>query len=247
MEYRVEELAAAAGVRVDTIRFYQSKGLLAPPRRVKRVAVYNQEHLSLLRRIRRYKSQGLSLAVIKRLLRNGGRSHAEALLAAVAEESGERSLTRKQLAAVSGIPEPLLASLEAAGLLDALAVDGEVRYGEADLQMVSAGLHILQQGFPFGELLRLAIGHARQVGRTADHAVSLFDRYVRKAGKSVEADDVTDAFRRLLPAVITLVALHFQRTLLSRALKRLRAHGTAEAYEAAAAALQAGHLEVKWR
>jgi len=128
-----------------------------------------------------------------------------------------------------------------------VALDGEVRYGEADLQMVSAGLHILQQGFPFGELLRLAIGHARQVGRTADHAVSLFDRYVRKAGKSVGADDVTDAFRRLLPTVITLVALHFQRTLLSRALKRLRAHGTAEAYEAAAAALQAGHLEVKWR
>jgi DNA-binding transcriptional MerR regulator len=247
MEYRVEELAAAAGVRVDTVRFYQTKGLLPPPRRVKRAAVYTHDHLSVLRRIRRYQSQGLSLAVIKRLLRNGGRSRAEALLAAVADESGERSLTRAQLAALSGIPEPLLASLEAAELLDPVAVDGEARYGEADLQMVSAGLQILQQGFPFGELLRLSVSHAQQVGRTADHAVALFDRYVRKAGKTVGAQDVADAFRRLLPPVTTLVALHFQRTLLSRALERLREHGTPEAYEAAAAALQAGRLEVKWR
>ena len=100
---------------------------------------------------------------------------------------------------------------------------------------------------PFGELLRLSVSHSQQVGRTADHAVALFDRYVRKAGKTVGAQDVADAFRRLLPAVTTLVALHFQRTLLSRALERLREHGTPEAYEAAAAALQAGHLEVKWR
>ena len=247
MEYRVEELAAAAGVRVDTIRYYQAKGLLPSPRRVKRVAMYTPGHLSVLRRIRRYQSQGLSLAVIKRLLRNGGRSRAETLLAAVAQESGERALTRSQLAVLSGIPEPLLASLEAAALLDPVTVDGEVRYGEADLQMVTAGLQILQHGFPFGELLRLSVSHAQQVGRTADHAVALFDRYVRKAGKTVAARDVADAFRRLLPAVTTLVALHFQRTLLSRALKGLRAHGTPEAYEAAAAALQAGHLEVKWR
>ena len=253
MAYRVEELAAAAGVRVDTVRFYQTKGLLPLPRRVKRVAVYSREHLTLLRRIRRYQLQGLSLAVIKRLLWNGTPSRADTLLAAVVQESGERSLTRAQLAALSGVPEPLLASLEAAGLLDPASGDGEphggeARYGEADLQMMRAGLDILRQGFPVDELLRVSVDHARQIGRSADQAIGLFDRYIRKAGKSgVAADGVADVFRRLLPAVTTLVALHFQRTLLSRALQRLREHGDVEAYAAAAAVLQAGRLEVTWR
>jgi len=248
MAYHVEELAAAAGVRVDTIRFYQTKGLLPLPRRVKRVAVYSQEHLALLRRIRRYQEEGLSLAVIKRLLRNGTASRASALLAAVAQESGERSLTRTQLAAMSGLPEPLLASLEATGLLDSATSDGESRYGEADLQMVRAGLEILRQGIPVDELLRISVEHARHIGRSADNAIALFDRHIRKAGKAgVAVDEVADVFRQLLPAVTTLVALHFQRTLLNRAVQRLRQHGDSEAYAAAAAALQTGRLEVKWR
>lgn len=247
MTCRVEELAAAAGVRVDTVRFYQSKGLLPPPRRVRRAAVYSREHLSILQRIRRYQSQGLSLAVIKRLLSARSNSRGGALLAAVVEHSGERSLTRTQLAALSGVPEPLLASLEAARLLDPAVVGGEARYGEAELQMVRAGLEILQQGFPLDELLRVAGEHARRVRQTVDRAIALFDRHVRKTGKgATAAADVAEAFQRLLPSVTTLVALHFQRTLLNRALERLRQRGDRESLESAAAVLQSGHLEVKW-
>ncbi|HLW16141.1 MAG TPA: MerR family transcriptional regulator, partial [Actinomycetota bacterium] len=43
--YRVEQLAAACDVSVDTIRYYQSKGLLPPPKREGRVAIYDREHL----------------------------------------------------------------------------------------------------------------------------------------------------------------------------------------------------------
>jgi DNA-binding transcriptional MerR regulator len=249
MTYRVEELAATAGVRVDTIRFYQTKGLLPAPRRVQRAAVYSHEHVEILRRIRGYQSQGLSLAVIKRLLSGSrSRSRADALLAAVVEQSGARALTRAQLAGLSGVPEPLLASLEAAGLLEPVTVDGEARYGEADLQMVRAGLAILQEGFPLQELLRVAVQHARQTRQSVDNAIALFDRYVRKAGERAgAATDVADAFRNLLPAATTLVALHFQRTLLSRALERLRQRGDHAALEAAAAVLRHGHLEVQWR
>ena len=247
MTYRVEELAGAAGVRVATVRFYQSKGLLPPPRRVQRAAVYSREHLSILQRIRRYQSQGLSLAVIKRLLAARSHSRGDALLAAVVEHSGERSLTRTQLAALSGVPEPLLASLEAARLLDPAVVDGEARYGEAELQMVRAGLEILQQGFPLDELLRVAGEHAKQVRLSADHAIALFDRHVRKTGKgATAAADVAEAFRQLLPSVTMLVALHFQRTLLNRAVERLRQRGDRESLESAAAVLRSGHLEVKW-
>lgn len=52
MEYRVEALAAAAGIRVDTVRFYQSRGLLPKPGRRGRLAIYEADHLQRLRRIR---------------------------------------------------------------------------------------------------------------------------------------------------------------------------------------------------
>ena len=52
MEYRVEALAAAAGVSVDTIRFYQGRGILPPPRRAGRVVLYDDGHLERLREVK---------------------------------------------------------------------------------------------------------------------------------------------------------------------------------------------------
>ncbi len=254
MNYRVEELAAAAGVKVDTVRFYQSKGLLPAPRRVKRVAEYSGQHLDRLRQIRRYQERGLSLAVIKRVL-DGKQpvaaargSKAETLRTLVSKERGERSLTRAQLSEQTGVPEALIAAVETAGLLQPSTVATKARYGDADVQILRAGLEIMRHGFPLDELLRLATSHAKGVEKVCASAVDLFDRYVRKAGEAgVSSEEVAETFRRLLPAVTTLVALHFQRTLLSRALARLSAHGDAGAIDAAQAALESGHLEVAWR
>lgn len=248
MKYKVEELAAAAGIRVDTVRFYQAKGLLPGPRRVKRMAEYSEEHLSLLKKIRRYQSQGLSLAVIGKLLTSRGNSTRASLLAAVAEEGGQRTLTRAELAAESGVPEPLLASLEAAGLLVPVRTEPEPLYSEADLKMASAGLEVLSHGFPLDELLQLAMRHARGVEDVVDTAIDLFDRFVRRVdGNGADAERVAEVFRRLLPAVTMLVAAHFQRTLLQRALDRLRGKEGAEVLEAAVAAVESGRLEVAWR
>ena len=52
MEYRIEQLARAAGVAVDTIRFYQGKGLLDAPRREGRVTWYAETHVERLKRIK---------------------------------------------------------------------------------------------------------------------------------------------------------------------------------------------------
>jgi DNA-binding transcriptional MerR regulator len=244
MEYRVEELAKAAGVRVDTVRFYQAKGLLPRPKRVKREAVYSEAHLSRLKQIRRHQSQGLPLAVIKRLLGSRSRSTTDALLSAVAEQGGERTLTRAEVASRAGVPEPLLVAIESAGLLRP-ATGGEPRYGEAEVQLMRAGMEVLQRGFPLDEILRLAIRHAKGVEQVADGAIDLFDRYVHQA--EPQPDAVADVFRQLLPAVTTLVALHFQRTLINRALDRLRARGDHKALEAAEAVVDGGRLEVTWR
>ncbi len=248
MEYTVEELARAAGVAVDTVRFYQTRGLLPGPRREGRRAVYGGRHLDILKRIKRHQAEGLPLAVVKRLLAGGKASTQAALLAAVAAESGAPSLTRAELAAGSGVAEPLLAALEAAGLLVPVTVGGEARYGEADLRMARAGLEVLGAGFPLPELMQLALRHAQHVEALAEDAVGLFDRVVRKVdGGGADADAIADTFRRLMPAVTTLVALHFQRTVLQRALARLREHPDATALEKAVAVIEAGRLEVAWR
>ena len=61
--------------------------------------------------------------------------------------------------------------------------------------------------------------------------------------------EITEAFQRLLPAVTRLVALHFQRTLVSRALARLEGRGESEALRAALSAVEEKRLEVEvaWR
>lgn len=249
MKYSVDQLASAAGVSIDTIRFYQAKGLLPAPRRVGRRAVYGTSHLEVLERIKRHQADGLPLAVVKRLLTAGGsRSKKAALLDAVSAESGEPALSRAELAARSGVPEPFLASIEAAGLLVPALVDGEPRYGEADLRMARAGLAVLGAGFPLPELMQMALRHARHVEGLADDAVALFDRFVRKVdGGGADPDRIADTFRELLPAVTTLVALHFQRTLLQRALARLGEQPDAAALEKAVAVIESGRLEVAWR
>ncbi len=90
MEYRVEEIARAAGVSVDTVRFYQSRGLLPAPERRGRTAIYSDRHLDRLRRIRSLNRQGLTLEAVGRVLAGPDASDGvkESLLGARAEAVG---------------------------------------------------------------------------------------------------------------------------------------------------------------
>lgn len=67
-EYRLDELARQAGVASTTVRLYQNKGLLAPPRLDGRTGWYDDSHLSRLRLIARLQDEGYSLAGIANLL-----------------------------------------------------------------------------------------------------------------------------------------------------------------------------------
>ncbi len=248
MEYRVEELASRAGLRVDTVRFYQAQGLLPPPRREGRIALYSDAHVDRLRRIRQLSDQGLTLALVKRVLEGSDPGPERGLLEALAQErAGEPCFTRAELAEAAGIPEALIAAAVAAGLVEPLRVEGEERFGEADLRMARAGLEILKAGLPLDALLALAVEHSGEVRRVTDRAIDLFDRHVRKGDGSRDPEAVTSAFRTLLPQVTRLVALHFQRTLVSRALARLEDRGESEALRAALAATEDGRLEVGWK
>ena len=64
----IGKLAAAGGVGVETVRFYQRRGLLVEPDRNGSVRRYDENDLSRLRFIRTAQSVGFTLAEIAELL-----------------------------------------------------------------------------------------------------------------------------------------------------------------------------------
>jgi DNA-binding transcriptional MerR regulator len=245
VEYRVEALAKAAGVRVDTIRFYQGRGLIPKPRREGRVAIYGDAHLGLLRRIRELLDQGFSLAQIRRVVTDEDAAAAgEPLLQALVEQGvGERTWSLSELASESGLPEALVQAAVAAELMEPLRIDGEERFTQADLEMAESALAILGTGLPLPELLQLAQTHAGNIQAVADAAIDLFGDHIRIPGQGEKA--ISEVFLQLLPQVTRLVALHFQRTVVKRALERMS--GREGFNELELVATQSGRLEVEWR
>ena len=238
MDYRVEALAARADVSVDTVRFYQSRGLLPPPRREGRVAWYGEDHVERLARIRRLQGRGLTLATIARLLKGELDAADEALVTAVAsdaEPDDDASFTIEELAERSGIPLGLLQAVVKEGLLIPRRTGSQDRFTSADVEAGAAGLRLLEAGLPLTEVLDLARQHHAAMRAVAERAVALFDTHVRHPLRESGLPDdeaaarLVDAFTTLLPATTELVTHHFRRTLLDVAQEHIeRVGGDAE-------------------
>ena len=235
MSIRIDELSTATDTTVDTIRFYQAKGLLPPPQREGRVALYSDEHVERLRRIRDLKGKGFTLASIKRLL-EGDLDEADVRLAetvvgAAGRTGRGRLLSLEELAARTGVSPTLLEAVEREGLIEAVEDDGRPFYTEADATAVARGLELLSAGLPLSELLSLARDHDRIMREVARRAVDVFIRFVRdpliaESGASDEAaKKLVDAFNSMLPATADLVARHFERLLIREGLARLSETG----------------------
>ena len=106
-EFRLDELARHADVASTTVRLYQAKGLLAPPRLEGRTGWYDDAHLSRLRLIARLQDEGHSLAGIADLLKQWEKGRS--LDAVIGIEAGLDSLIGEAHAVVLE-PADLLAS-----------------------------------------------------------------------------------------------------------------------------------------
>ena len=246
MEMRVEQLSVRSGLSVDTVRYYQSKGLLDPPRRAGRVAWYDDSHLDRLERIRTLQQRGFTLATIARLVSGDLDAADEALLSelsgvnpSVDSESGDPTphpppgpdhrLTIDQLATATGVPLALLKAVEAEGLLVPRRIGDQEYYDAEDVAAAKAGLRLLEWGIPLSDLLDLAQRHHQATEAVAKEAVAMFSTYVRRPLRRRDTDDVAGseggdvdrlvrAYSELLPAVSALVGIHFTRTLVNAAL-----------------------------
>jgi MerR family mercuric resistance operon transcriptional regulator len=122
----IGKLAAAGGVGVETIRFYQRKGLLEQPTRESGIRRYGSEDLRRLRFIRQAQTAGFTLQEIKELLeldagedrgraRELARARIEALNDKIAElERARNALQRlaRECGDGSSGPCPILTSFD---------------------------------------------------------------------------------------------------------------------------------------
>lgn len=97
---RISDLAKSAGVGVETVRYYQRRGLLSEPDRGEGMRRYAAEDARRLRAIRQAQAAGFTLAQIAELIELDSRD----------ERPRARELARERIAAL----DEQIATLEAA-------------------------------------------------------------------------------------------------------------------------------------
>ena len=242
----MDALAAAAGVSVDLVRSYQSKGLLPPPRHHGRVALYGSRHLERLRAIRDMKARGYSLKVIGATLADQGRSGRGRDPAA--GEDDER-LTLLEVADQARVPPSLLRSLEASGLLRPLKAGDDCYYTGADVRAVRMVLTLMGGGVPLEDFLRVARTQIDAGETVAEGAVGLFLRYVREplldSGLSPEqeAQRLVSALKHMLQAANGLIAYSVERMMLNLVEEQIERLGTGAEREALLREVAGRHVD----
>jgi len=216
VDYRVEDLAESAGVGVDTVRYYQGRQLLPPPRREGRVAWYGEHHLERLGEIRDLAQRGFTLSQIRELADAEG----DRLLADLAEaDAVDPQLDRAELARRADVPELIVDIAVGAGLLSSSGAPGNERFAPDSVEMLAAARALVDEGVPLGDLTALAMRHVANTESVIDDAIEIFKRHSDESGAN--RDDLVATMHRLVPVVAGLVGRHFERTLRSRALARL--------------------------
>jgi DNA-binding transcriptional MerR regulator len=192
----IEELAQRASTKTSTIRLYQSRGLLSPPRVSGRVGYYSTAHLARLRVIARLQERGYSLSAIKELIDGWSKGTSLSDLLGLEHElsaggSGAATepieLTSEDFAALFPGGEVDLDSVQRAMALGLVSFDeqtGAVRV--PNRAFLTIGRELGRRGVPSSASVEEYEQLAADTRRIADRFVALFERYV------VGTDDAFD-------------------------------------------------------
>lgn len=211
-EYRIEELAREAGVPVRTLRYYQERRLLPPPRRRGRVGWYSAAHLERLKLITRLLERGYRLDGIEELLAaaDEGREVTELLgLAAAAEEPWAEGrparLTAEELDELLGgqfTPELLAEAVE----LGYIRVEGD-GYVISSARLLEATVELVRAGIPLRSVLAVSWELEAAFDRMAFAVLQLARTHL------VDAEDLAATVSRLKPVVRAAADEHFGRAM----------------------------------
>jgi DNA-binding transcriptional MerR regulator len=225
-EYRVDELARAAGTTVRNVRAYQDRGLLPPPRRDGRVGWYGEVHLLRLRLISSLLSRGFTLANIAELLDgwSDGRTLGD-LVGFGAQITGGPFTDEvpdigpaAEIVRRYGVPsdDPAIeARLLQFGLIEK---DGD-QLRVPSPRLLRAGVELYDSGVPLDAILAELVRLRRDVAAIARRFVDLVGtsvvepRIAHGVPKGPEADALVEMIRRLRPLATTVVTSELARAL----------------------------------
>jgi DNA-binding transcriptional MerR regulator len=240
-EYRIDDLARAAGTTVRNVRAYQDRGLLPPADRRGRANVYQQEHLERLRLIAELLDRGHTLAGIKELLDawESGRGLG-GVLGLVAEvtapwtdEAAERISREALVASFHGVEDhQAIADAVRLGVLE--PEPPLVDPAEADLFLVpSPGLlAVAVELHELGVPLPAIVAHLEELRGDIDHlarrfvefsAIHVFVRYAGHQLGDAEAAEAIGTVRRLRPLAQSVVDAELARAMRVEATRLLDA------------------------
>ncbi|MFA1540144.1 MerR family transcriptional regulator [Actinomadura monticuli] len=222
-EYRVEELAAEAGVPVRTLRYYQERRLLPAPRRQGRVALYNASHLGRLRLIGELLDRGYRLDGIEELLAaaDEGRDVTELLGYewAAATPWAERASTEIGAAELAAMFDGRLTPeiVAEAAELGYITVRDDERIVIHSPRLFDAAVQLARAGIPLRAILALSWELESAFDRMAFGFVQLVRGQLldRPAGDPTpeELERLAELVGRLRPIARTVADEHFARAM----------------------------------
>lgn len=186
-EFRIDELARAADTTVRNVRAYQERGLLPPPHRQGRVAIYGPEHLARLRMIGPMLERGYSLANVAELIEAWEKGHdigkllgLEAALTNPWTDEKPQHINKAQLQDLFGDmlgPEAMAKALA----IGVVKIEGDMIIVPS-MKLFRAGALLAKEGVPLEELLNVIARLRGFIERGAMELIELivrhiFDRY----------------------------------------------------------------------
>lgn len=184
-EYSIDTLAQAAGATVRNVRSYQERGLLPPPERRGRNAVYTGAHLARLRVIGRMLERGYSLGNVSELIgawQSGqdiaGLLGLESALTSPWSDETPTLVPLEKVQAMFGGDLPVNAVVKCLelGILQP-EPEGDC-FRVPSLKLLQVGATLAKEGIPIEELLGIIGGLRSNVERVASDLVQLIVHYV---------------------------------------------------------------------
>lgn len=219
----IDELAAASGMTVRTLRSHASRGLLPPPIIHRRVGYYGPSHLARVRFIREMQEAGFSLSSIEQLLSGVPDDAGDAMLSVirglVAPWSTEpvAVLNPDDVVALLGrdVTEAQMAALSELGEAE-INAEGQISVSAPGLLAAAA------EGVAAGLPLDGIIAAGRLVTRSADAVAanfvqlfreSVWKEFVDSGMPEEDWERISGIHRRLQPLAVQAFLSAFQRAM----------------------------------
>ena len=225
-EYRIGEMACEAGITVRTLRYYQERKLLPPPRRQGRIGWYSRAHLNRLRVIGQLLDRGHALSGIGELLAAWEQGYDLADLLGF-----EEAMTAPWS---DDVPVPVtVADISALfkGQLTPEVLEEAIRLGYIDVdddrvlhvsrRLLDTTTTLVREGIPLTAIL--ATGRDLQAGldKIAALLVELVTSYALDVGGGAPPQQdvarLTETIERLRPIARTVIDAEFGRAMDRRA------------------------------